>query len=307
MARLRSLIPNLFEFTLNNINFVPGVDERGRSWTSQELLEEVLDIAAASGDKIIKLKVSKINLRGGMAMKLITEVLFTARNMILLDISWAKLMPKELAALTKALAGNCRSMRNLNLSYNRLNFDGADKTQVAYSEAFLSHLEEWIDIARFVNHVNFSGMNLKAAQLSRIIQLLKRCQFLLGFHLSDNDITKCKWNSKINDHDYEETFYECTEEFGLTEEDLIAVNRSKNAAAQEMHLVANRNKAIREYVQIDYEKVLRPYFNQAKPEEKLKAAKRSPDPITCRKVFKDHLLLGKESRVIDKFKVINRA
>ena len=59
--------------------------------------------------------------------------------------------------------------------------------------------------------------------------MLKRCQFLLGFHLSDNDITKCKYSKDYDDYDYDETFYDLTEEFFITEEDLIAINRSKRS------------------------------------------------------------------------------
>ena len=46
-----------------------------------------------------------------------------ARNLILLDVSWGQLMPKELAILSTVLTQNAKSMRNINLSYNRLNFD----------------------------------------------------------------------------------------------------------------------------------------------------------------------------------------
>ena len=55
-------------------------------------------------------------------------------------------------------------MRNINLSYNRLNFDDEGDAKVQ-SERFLTNLEEFFEQSKFVNHVNFSGMNLKQKQL----------------------------------------------------------------------------------------------------------------------------------------------
>ena len=44
-------------------------------------------------------------------------------NLILIDISWGKLSPRDLNILTKSLSKHARSIRNLNLSYNELNFN----------------------------------------------------------------------------------------------------------------------------------------------------------------------------------------
>lgn len=70
----------------------------------------------------MKLKLSKMNLRSGNLNDII-GVINHANSLILLDISWGQLLPKELAAISQALAQHARSLRNLNLSYNRLNFD----------------------------------------------------------------------------------------------------------------------------------------------------------------------------------------
>ena len=61
----------------------------------------------------------------------------------------------------------------------------------------------------------------------RMIEMMKNCQFLLGVHLNDNDITKCKYVQEYNDYDYEDVFYESSQEFLISEEDLIAIGRSK--------------------------------------------------------------------------------
>ena len=73
-------------------------------------------------------------------------------------------MPKELAILSISLSQHSKNLRNINLSYNRLNFDEAGEAKVQ-SERFLTNLEEFFEQSKFVNHVNFSGMNLKRKQI----------------------------------------------------------------------------------------------------------------------------------------------
>ena len=59
-------------------------------------------------------------------------------------------------------------------------------------------------------------MGLGKSQISELLEILRNCQFLLAIHLSDNDINK--------DKDF---FYECLENFYVTEDDLLDINRSK--------------------------------------------------------------------------------
>ena len=89
--------------------------------------------------------------------------------------------------------------------------------------------------------------------------MFKGCQFLLGFHLSDNDITKCKYDAQINDFDYEETFYECTADFGISEADLIAINRSKRSRFGQPW--KHKENIISSHAGINYEEYLKTYFN----------------------------------------------
>ena len=144
-------------------------------------------------------------------------------------------------------------------------------------------------------------MNLKSEQLLILIECFQQCQFLLGIHLSDNDITKVKYSDITNDYDYEETFYSAIRGFGITDEDLLAINRSKRAnfkltAAQEKNL-------IKSFFEIDYQETLKKYFTQTKPKTKIENGE---NPISQRKKFKDHILLGKDAKMIDKFRMINR-
>ena len=53
----------MFDLNLNNITFVPGIDEHGVKKTSHDVLTEILTCSGMVGVNLIKLKLSKINLR----------------------------------------------------------------------------------------------------------------------------------------------------------------------------------------------------------------------------------------------------
>ena len=84
--------------------------------------------------------------------------------MILLDVSWAKLLPKELQSLSLVLSRSGANIRNLNLSYNMLDFE-FESPGYDDSEKFMTNIMEFFRIATFVNHINFSGMNFKKPQI----------------------------------------------------------------------------------------------------------------------------------------------
>ena len=142
--------------------------------------------------------------------------------------------------------------------------------------------------------------------------MMKNCQFLLGVHLNDNNITKCKYNEEANDFDYEDLFYDITSEFFITEEDLIAIGKSKKPIIKgqehvkvlQYHIL---NSQFRKVLDIDYYKYLQMYFNNTIPEQKLLEDATDYDQQTCRKIFKDHIFLGKEAKILHKYKKINQA
>jgi len=89
--------------------------------------------------------------------------------MIVLDLSWCKLVPKDLAEITSCLADNAFALRNINLSYNKLDFDERNEKDYEESEAFMDGIEQFLIEAMFVNHVNFSGMGLQEKQVRRLL------------------------------------------------------------------------------------------------------------------------------------------
>ena len=148
---------------------------------------------------------------------------------MLLDLSWSKLMPEDLSLLSNALSASAKNIRNLNLSYNKLVFESSNYSglssvkeytswddEVIASKRFLNNIESFLEESMFVNHINFSGMNLTEKYVRKLVNMFKKCKFLMAFHLSDNNITK------------EPYFWEIMEEFDIKSADLTALDKKSS-------------------------------------------------------------------------------
>ncbi len=97
-----------------------------------------------------------------------------SKNLIFLDLSWSRLFPKDLASLSVALSNGAWSLRNLNLSYNKLEFN-LNPVDRMHSQLFMDNMEKFFWEALFINHVNFSGMNLNEEQVTRMLDIFNQC------------------------------------------------------------------------------------------------------------------------------------
>jgi len=152
----------MVELVLNNLELVRG-EIAGKEYSPRGLIESLLYTMSSGSDKLMKLKISKIDLRSDELVYNLSETLGRCPNMIALDLSYARLLPSHLQQLSLALSQKCPTMRNLNLSYNALifhNIDHVEKTdERTQSENFMINIREFFYLAKFVNHINFSGMN----------------------------------------------------------------------------------------------------------------------------------------------------
>ena len=111
----------------------------------------------------------------------------------------------------------------------------------------MENMESFFCEALFINHINFSGMNLGYEQIMLLLKLFKRCHFMIGIHLNNNGITLSK-----------KYFKEVMRLFDIREADLIACNRSKEADAKGEPPITGEC--------IDYYQYLRKYFTLASPD-----------------------------------------
>ena len=75
-----------------------------------------------------------------------------------MDVSWGKLKAKELNTIVWNLKNDGFKIRNLNLSYNELDFN-EKSPHYEDSMRFMINIDKFIPRARFLNHINLSGMN----------------------------------------------------------------------------------------------------------------------------------------------------
>ena len=76
------------------------------------------------------------------------------------------------------------------------------------------NIEKFFNEAHFLNHVNFSGMNFNKKQMIKLLDMLKKAPFILGIHLSDNNLSLNEPN-KTN-----EQFKYVMDLFSITNDDL---------------------------------------------------------------------------------------
>ena len=85
---MKKLIPNLFELTLNNVS-LRGGELNGKTYTSSDILEDILHHTAYEAKrKLMKLKLSQINLQSEKMVKDLNDILLYNKFMITLDVSY---------------------------------------------------------------------------------------------------------------------------------------------------------------------------------------------------------------------------
>jgi uncharacterized protein YjbI with pentapeptide repeats len=157
----------------------------------------------------MKLKLTNINLVGQKVIGEIVSLISMNKNLVYLNLSWGALRPKELSILSKELAAKGKQLRNLDLSYNMLNFEPRNQQEFKDSTQFIKNISKVFLNSVFFNHLNFSGMNIDKSHMSRLCNNLVNVQFLMAIHLNDNGITFD-----------EDLLEECLDIFGIRDGDL---------------------------------------------------------------------------------------
>ena len=138
-----------------------------------DLLNKVILAINKNCKKLMKLKISNMNLRNENFISNLCTV-FCRNNLIYLDVSWAKLKSKELNSIVYNLKKYGNDMRNLNLSYNDLDFTQGS-TYLQYSLSFMENIGKFLQRAKYINHINLSGMNYGPLQILELIKMLNKC------------------------------------------------------------------------------------------------------------------------------------
>lgn len=82
-----------------------------------------------------------------------------------------------------------RQLRDINISYNNLDFSREGSREYELSELVLEHLDTLFGDGIILNHFNASGMNLPQDKIKRLCESISKNKMLMSIHLNDNDIT----------------------------------------------------------------------------------------------------------------------
>jgi len=123
-------------------------------------------------------------------------------------------MAKQLNDLTAQVAEKGKNIRNLNLSYNILEFN-EDSVNYEDSIGFMENIRNVFKNCKYLSHVNFSGMNYDKKHLLELIRGMNQCNYLVAIHLSSNEITQGR-----------DFYYEVLDHFGISDNDVFDVDRS---------------------------------------------------------------------------------
>ena len=142
--------------TFNNIPETPAFNREALFKLSSNIFQ--------FGQVIMKLKLSNINLNSENVTYYLSEMITNNNILQLLDLSWACLNATNLEKITNALICRKQSIRHINFSYNKLNFQ-ADHPELENSQKVIANLKELFEDAKVLCHVRLSGMNISKEEL----------------------------------------------------------------------------------------------------------------------------------------------
>lgn len=111
----------------------------------------------------MKLKVSNINLNNDGVIENLADLVSNSRILQLFDISWTSISISHLVKITESLINRQRSIRHINLSYNRLDFEKEFEKELSLK--VMTNLYTLFEKAFVLCHVKLSGMNFGKEQI----------------------------------------------------------------------------------------------------------------------------------------------
>ena len=156
LKRLRPLIPHIFELNLNNLHLECGyIDDE--FYDQSGIIESVLRATALNATKLMKLTMSKMDLRHAKIMKYLCDSLLGNKNIIVLNLSRCNLFAKQLNEILGTIVAlgitdgfskdKVCFLRNLNLSYNLLNFN-EKSSEFQDSKEFMENMNEFVKTSK---------------------------------------------------------------------------------------------------------------------------------------------------------------
>ena len=152
LASLKKLIPQLTNIQLHNVPFVNGFNH--------ELLIQLTDELSYNTQMLMKIRISSINLNHRKIVDTLCQIITSTRVLQMINFSWAQFSCEHLSMIASCLCDRVLSLRSIDFSFNRLNFnEDLNPNDFYFSNKFIEHLNEFLGKSILINHLKLSGMN----------------------------------------------------------------------------------------------------------------------------------------------------
>ena len=159
---LRKLIPQLTNIQLHNVPFVNGFNH--------ELLIQLTDELSYNTQMLMKLRISSINLNHRQIVDTLCQIITSTRVLQMINFSWAQFSCEHLSMISSCLCDRVLSLRSIDFSFNRLNFnEELNWNEYYFSQKFVESLNEFLEKSILINHLKLSGMNYSQKGILQIV------------------------------------------------------------------------------------------------------------------------------------------
>jgi hypothetical protein len=154
--QLKILLPNLIEISFNILSESGGM--------SSSILQALMENISQKAKKLMKLRISGVYLNYQPVVRGICELLKNNTSLQSIDFSWGSLSPRALCQISECFKYRKSTLRNIDLSYNRLNFH-VESSEYQDSINFVNNFCKFLDDAVVMTHFKLSGMELGREEL----------------------------------------------------------------------------------------------------------------------------------------------
>ena len=145
LESLGRLIPHMVSFQINNIS-------RKGGWR-KSILMGVIDKCTLNPDTLMKLRISNVEMKANYFCESLCQIISNSRVLQQINFSWASLSMESLAKISICLEDRILSLRSIDLSYNRLNFNPENEKDYKHSMTFLENICKFLKNSILINHL----------------------------------------------------------------------------------------------------------------------------------------------------------
>lgn len=162
------------------------------TFTNSDIIYELNDMMMKQGKckYLMKLSLVNINLGCDRIVEILCKVLYSRKHIQYLDLSETYLKPRHLEQVSIELADMYKLIRNVNISYNSLDFRVPGSDEHKHSTETIRNLKEMLKKAKILNHINLSGMRIPPEEMIPLCKQMAKGALMMGIHLNDNGVTK---------------------------------------------------------------------------------------------------------------------